>query len=269
MFKQISSIQNPLIKELHQLKEKSRIRKKTGRFLIEGQREIALAIKGNYEIETLLFCQEIISVVKLNKLINASTSKPKIIEISKEIFEKLAYRTTTEGVIAIGKSKESTMNNLKFNTSTPLIIVAEAPEKPGNIGAILRTADAANVDAVIIANPKTDLYNPNIIRSSIGCVFTNQVAIGTTSRIIEFLESKSINIYCAALLDGTEIYTDQNYKSATALVVGTEATGLSEEWLKKSTKNIMIPMQGDIDSMNVSVAAGILIFEAKRQRKFK
>ncbi|PHR70300.1 MAG: rRNA methyltransferase [Lutibacter sp.] len=269
MFKQISSIQNPLIKELYQLKEKSRIRKKTGQFLIEGQREIALAIKGDYEIETVLFYQDIISDEELKELISLSAFKPEIIEISKEIYEKLSYRTTTEGVLAVVKSKELSINNLKFSTSTPLIIIAEAPEKPGNIGAILRTADAANADAVIIANPKTDLYNPNIIRSSVGCLFTNQIATGTTSEIIEFLESKDINIYCAALLDDTEIYTNQNYKNATALVVGTEATGLSEEWLNKSTKNIMIPMQGEIDSMNVSVAAGILIFEAKRQRDFK
>ena len=269
MFKEISSIQNPLIKEYYQLKEKSRVRKKTGRFLIEGQREITLAIKGNYEIETVLFYQEIIPVDELNKLINLSRAKPEIIQISKEIYEKLAYRSTTEGVIAIVKSKELSINNLEFSTSTPLIIVAEAPEKPGNIGAILRTADAANADAVIIANPKTDLYNPNIIRSSVGCLFTNQIATGTTSEIIEFLDSKNINIYCAALSDDTEIYTNQDYKNATALVVGTEATGLSDEWLNKSTKNIMIPMQGEIDSMNVSVAAGILIFEAKRQRAFK
>ncbi|MCF6279553.1 MAG: RNA methyltransferase [Flavobacteriaceae bacterium] len=267
MYKQISSIQNPLIKEVYQLREKSRTRKKTGRFLIEGQREISLAIKGDYEIESVLFYSEIIIIEEVEKLFDSS--KPEIIEISKEIYEKLAYRSTTEGIIGVAKTKELVLENIKFTTSTPLILVAEAPEKPGNIGAILRTADAANVDAVIIANPKTDLYNPNIIRSSVGCVFTNQIATGNTSEIIEFLQSKNINIYCAALLDSSEIYTNQDYKNATAIVVGTEATGLSDEWLKNSTKNIIIPMQGEIDSMNVSVSAGILIFEAKRQRNFK
>ncbi|MGK0307715.1 MAG: TrmH family RNA methyltransferase, partial [Urechidicola sp.] len=122
---------------------------------------------------------------------------------------------------------------------------------------------------VIIANPKTDLYNPNIIRSSVGCVFTNQVATGTTTEIIKFLQSRNIQIYCAALLETSENYTKQNFKNSTALVVGTEATGLSNEWLHNSTKNIIIPMQGVIDSMNVSVSAGILIYEAKRQRDFK
>lgn len=267
MFKQITSIQNPLIKELYQLKEKSRVRKKTGCFLIEGQREILLAIKGNYDIETILFYSDIITTEEVEILFNSS--KPKIIEISKEIYEKLAYRTTTEGIIAVAKAKELALENIKFTTSTPLIIIAEASEKPGNIGAILRTADAANVDAVIIANPKTDLYNPNIIRSSVGCVFTNQIATGNTSEIISFLQSKDISIYCAALLDNSENYTNQDYKSATAFIVGAEDKGLTEEWLKNSTKNIIIPMQGEIDSMNVSVAAGILIFEAKRQRNFK
>jgi TrmH family RNA methyltransferase len=148
-----------------------------------------------------------------------------------------------------------------------LILVAEAPEKPGNIGALLRTADAANVDAVIIANPKTDIYNPNIIRSSVGCVFTNQIATGSTTEIIKFLKGLNIDIYCAELKASVNYHT-QDYTKPAAIVVGTEATGLSDEWLQHSTQNIIIPMQGEIDSMNVSVAAGILIFEAKRQRQF-
>ncbi|WNH13143.1 TrmH family RNA methyltransferase [Thalassobellus suaedae] len=263
--KLISSIQNPFIRQLVQLKDKSRERKKSGTFLIEGEREVSLAFKGNYEIETVLFYPELFSLEQLNNLITLQTN---LIEISKEVYEKLAYRDTTEGVLAIAKSKEHIISNLKFNTKNPLILVAEAPEKPGNIGALLRTADAANADAVIIANPKTDLYNPNIIRSSVGCVFTNQIATGTTTEIISFLKSKNINIY-AAILQESVAYHTQDYTKPTAIVVGTEATGLSEEWRINATQNIIIPMQGEIDSMNVSVAAGILIFEAKRQRDFK
>src|SRR5690606_38286226 len=135
------------------------------------------------------------------------------------------------------------------------------------IGALLRTADAARVDAVIIAHPKTDLYNPNIIRSSVGCLFTYSVAIGSTSEIISFLKQNYISIYCAALQASVNYHT-QDFTKATALGVGTEATRLSDEWIDNSTQNIIIPMQGEIDSMNVSVAAGILIFEAKRQRNF-
>ncbi len=265
MNKLISSIQNPLVKQLFQLKEKSRERKKTGLFLIEGKRELSLAIKGNYTIETLLFYPDLFSESEANAL---SHYKIDIIEITKEVYQKLAHRDTSEGVIAVAKTKDLLLNNLTLDNPNHLILVAEAPEKPGNIGALLRTADAANVDAVIIANPKTDLYNPNIIRSSIGCVFTNQIATGNTSEIIQYLKDNNINIYCAALQGSVDYYT-QDFTKPTAIVVGTEATGLSNEWLQNSSQNIIIPMQGEIDSMNVSVAAGIVIFEAKRQRDFK
>lgn len=263
--KEITSTQNAYIKQLIQLKDKSRERKKTGLFLIEGVREISLALKGGFQIETILFYPELFSEEQKDVLINQQINS---IEISKEVYQKLAYRDTTEGVLAVSKSKSHDIKNLKFDTKNPLILVAEAPEKPGNIGALLRTADAARVDAVIIANPKTDLYNPNIIRSSVGCVFTNQIATGSTTEIISFLKSKNINIYTAILQESVAYHT-QDYKKPTAIVVGTEATGLSEAWRISATQNIIIPMQGEIDSMNVSVAAGILIFEAKRQRNFK
>ena len=260
--KQITSIQNPFIKSLVLLQEKSKARKESGTFLIEGIREILIAIKGNYEIETILYLPEILSEIEIVKL----KSDAELIEISKEVYQKLAYRDTTEGVLAVAKSKSMKLADLKLSKK-PLILVAEAPEKPGNIGALLRTADAAKLDAVLIANPKSDLYNPNIVRSSVGCLFTNQIATGTTTEIITFLKENQINIYCATLQNSTSYHT-QDFTFPTALVVGTEATGLSQEWRNAATQNIIIPMQGEIDSMNVSVAAAILIFEAKRQRGF-
>lgn len=263
--KLISSTQNQFIKDLVQLKDKSRERKKNGLFIIEGQRELSLALKGNYTIESLLILPELFENEKLATLSSVCND---IIEISKPIFEKLAHRSSTEGIIAVAKEKKHSLEHLELARPNPLILVAEAPEKPGNIGALLRTADAANVDAVIIANPKTDLYNPNIIRSSVGCVFTNQIATGSTQEIIQFLKQEKVHIYCAAL-QASEAYHKQDFSKSTAIVVGTEADGLTEEWLEASHQNIIIPMQGEIDSMNVSVAAGILIFEAKRQRNFK
>ncbi|MBE9489677.1 MAG: RNA methyltransferase, partial [Bacteroidetes bacterium] len=237
MTKQISSTQNPFIRQLVLLKDKSRERKKAGLFLIEGRREITLAIKGGYELETILFYPELFSEDQINDLTNQHIDA---IEVSKDVYQKLAYRETTEGIIAIAKTKDLSINNITFKTSDPLILVAEAPEKPGNIGALLRTADAANVDAVIIANPKTDLYNANIIRSSVGCVFTNQIAIGSTPDIIAFLKENKINIYCAALEASIDYYT-QDYTKPTAIVVGTEATGLTNGWLENATQNIIIP----------------------------
>ena len=204
MIKQITSIQNPLIKQLAQLKDKSRERKKSGLFLIEGKREISLALKGNYDLDTILFYPELFSKEQIKKLINQPIN---LIEISKDVYQKLAHRDTTEGVIAVAKNKSHSLSSLNLSSTNPLILVAEAPEKPGNIGALLRTADAANVDAVIIANPKTDLYNPNIIRSSVGCLFTNQISIGNTKEIISFLKGENINIYCAAFkLQSTIIF---------------------------------------------------------------
>lgn len=259
--KQITSIQNPFIKSLVQLQEKAKTRKQTGTFLIEGQREIMLAQKGGYLLESILFVPDLISEAQISEL---SSQKAERIEISREVYQKLAYRDTTEGLLAVAKTKSLSLADLKLSDN-PLILVAEATEKPGNIGAILRTADAANLDAVIIANPKSDMYNPNVVRSSVGCLFTRQIATGTTDDVIAYLKSKNISIYCATLQDSTYYHT-QDYTTPSALVVGTEATGLTEAWRKASTKNIIIPMQGEIDSMNVSVAAAILIFEAKRQR---
>lgn len=260
--KQISSVQNPFIKSLVLLQEKAKARKQTGTFLMEGQREISIAIKGGYQIETVLFLPEICTEKEACQL--APTAE--LIEINKEVFQKLAYRDTTEGILAVAKTKSTLLSDLQLSQN-PLILVAEAPEKPGNIGALLRTADAAHLDAVIIANPKSDLYNPNIVRSSVGCLFTNQIATGTTAEIIAFLKEKNIAMYCATLQNSNG-YHLENYTTPTALVVGTEATGLTQEWRDAATQNIIIPMQGEIDSMNVSVAAAILIFEAKRQRGF-
>lgn len=263
--KEITSIQNSYIKNLLKLQEKSKERKKQGLFLIEGKREISLAHLENYEFDTVLFCVDLISEQEITKLFYHDIN---LIKISKEVYQKLAYRTSTEGLIAVVKTKDFSLKNIGFKNSNPLILVAEGIEKPGNIGALLRTADAANVDAVFIANPKSDLYNSNVIRSSVGCLFTNNIAVETSEKIITFLKENNINIYSATLQNSNE-YHKENYKKASAIVVGTEATGLSEIWRKNATQNINIPMQGKIDSMNVSVAAAIVIFEAKRQRNFK
>ncbi len=269
MIKEISSLQNDLIKDIIHLQEKSRTRKQKSLFVIEGLREITLALEGGYQLKHLLFCEEIIDESQIAKLVFSGDSpKPHIIKVSTKVYERLAHRKTTEGIIAVAVTKKLLLSDLKFKKN-PLILVVEASEKPGNIGALLRTADASHVDAVIIANPKTDLYNPNIIRSSVGCVFTNQIAYGSTTEILSLLKENQINIFSAALDPRSVAYHKIDYTKPTAIVVGTEATGLSEEWLANASKNIIIPMQGKIDSLNVSVSAAILIFEAKRQRNFE
>lgn len=261
--KYISSTQNAIVKKTLLLKDKSKVRRQQGLFVLEGIRELSLAVKGHYQIKTILYFSDLFPLEKVTQIIDESDVE--LIEVSKEVYQKLAFRSTTEGVIAIIKTKEFTLDKIQFKTKKPLILIAEAPEKPGNIGALLRTADAAKVDAVIIANPLTDLFNPNIIRSSVGCVFTNQIGIGTTSEIISFLKKHHITSFAAALHHDSENYLAQDFTDASAIIVGTEATGLSQEWFDFS-KKIIIPMEGEIDSLNVSVSASILIFEAKRQR---
>jgi len=265
--KQISSLHNPLVKKVLLLKEKSRERRNSGLFVLEGQREFELAGKGGYSVQSVFFCTNIISEEKVRQIISRLEKYPELIEVSQEIYQKIAYRESTEGIVAIACSKNHNLNDISFRNKNPLILIAEAPEKPGNVGALLRTADAANLDAVIIVNNKGDLYNPNIIRASIGCLFTVNIATGKTQEVINFLKKNKIAIYSASLSASCN-YTEVDYKKPCAIAVGTEATGLTSEWLQESDQNIIIPMQGEIDSMNVSVSAAILIFEAKRQREF-
>lgn len=264
MHKIITSVQNPVIKNILQLQEKSRARKQSNSFVVEGQRELKLALEGGYQIFQLLYDADIIN----SAIIESEFVAKNFIQVSKDVYQKIAYRNSTEGVLAVVMGKNSSLEELQFINKSPLVLVAEAPEKPGNIGALLRTADAANVDAVLIANPKTDMYNPNIIRSSVGCLFTVPFATGSTTEILDFLKKNNIATYAAALKEDSTTYDGHDFTQATAIVVGTEADGLSDEWLNLADHKIIIPMLGKIDSMNVSVAAGILIYEAKRQRKF-
>ena len=263
MFKEITSSQNPIIKRVLMLKDKAKQRNIEGVFVIEGRRELGLAIKGGYVIKSLLFEPNLFNESRIDAY---KTKGTEIIQITSKVYNKIAYRGSTEGIVAIAESKSHILEDLKLG-SNPLILVAEAPEKPGNIGALLRTADAAHVDAVIIANPITDLYNSNVIRSSVGGLFTVSIAVATSEETIGFLNERSITIY-SAMLQESMPYIDIDFGGASAIVVGPESTGLSEIWRSTANKKIQIPMLGDLDSLNVSVAAGVLLFEAKRQRKF-
>lgn len=261
----ITSPQNPKIKNLKKL-EKASERREQNLILIEGLRETVLAHRADYEIESLFVCEEILKTDGEYSLdeITAHHSPLTTYLITKTVYDSLAYRETTEGVIATAKPKSLLLENLSLKNNA-LVLVIEAVEKPGNLGAMLRTCDAAAVDAVIICEGRTDVYNPNVIRSSVGTVFTKQIAVCETNDAIDFLKKNNITTY-AAELSATKFYYQQNFKTATAVVVGTEATGLSEEWMKAADEKIKIPMLGEIDSLNVSVSAGILLFEAVRQR---
>lgn len=261
---QITSVQNPRVKQILQL-SKARERKEQGLVVVEGAREIGLALDAGHEPYVVYVCPEIFAKSEYPKLLDR-ISPSKIVAFSQTVFEKAAYREGSDGLLALLQPKEHRLDQIILKEN-PFIIVLEAVEKPGNLGAILRTADAAKVDAVVICDPLTDLYNPNAIRSSVGCLFTVQVAVCSSNECLEWLKSNNICSF-AAELRASEWYQDCDFKSPSAIIMGTEADGLTDFWLEKADKRIKIPMRGVIDSLNVSVSTAILTFEAMRQRGF-
>ena len=256
----ITSVQNARIKHVVALQQKSSLRREEGLFVVEGQREIEHCIEGGYEV---------VEVFKRSQESGVRREVEYI--VTPQVYEKMAYRGSTEGIIGVVKSKGHSISSVNCKLSTvnnPLVIVLESVEKPGNLGAILRSADAANVDAVIVCDPLTDLYNPNLIRASIGAIFTVPTAVCTSQECIAFLKERNIKILTAQLQDSYEYY-DYDMRQATAIVMGTESTGLTQQWREAADAHIRIPMLGRLDSLNVSVSAAILMFEAVRQRKVK
>ena len=267
----ISSAQNSKIKLLLELQEKSKTRKKEGLFVVEGRRELLHCIEAGYVPHTVFFCPEIISesdkeeiVQAIKRQIAGNAKMPMAIEVPQQLYDKVAYRGGTEGVVAEMYCKDLSLGSLELKEN-PLIVVLESVEKPGNLGAVLRSADASGVDAVIVCDPLTDMYNPNLIRSSIGAIFTVPVATAKSDEAIAWLKEKGAKIYTAQL-QNSEWYYDTDMKGATAIVMGTEATGLTNAWRNAADAHIKIPMLGRLDSLNVSVSAAILMYEAVRQR---
>jgi RNA methyltransferase, TrmH family len=256
----ITSAQNSKIKNIIAL-EKARERKQQQAFVLEGVKELTLAMEGGYQINSVFFCPDIIQEEELLKIIQ---NENLLIPVQQSVFAKIAYRESTGGVISIAKQRAHVLSGILLSKK-PLLLILESIEKPGNLGAILRTADAAGIDAVIICDPHTDFYNPNVIRSSIGCVFTKQVASATSEETITWLRQNEIQILCT-YLQASKPYHLVDYNRPTAIVMGTESTGLSDTWVSSADANIIIPMQGKIDSMNVSTAAAVVVFEALRQR---
>ena len=269
MMEQITSLQNPKIKQLLLLQQKSSERRKTGLFVVEGQQELQHCMEAGYEVDTVFWCPALSADASAEKPLSTLASQGdrhsvRCFEVSREVYEKVAYRGSTEGVIAEVRTRSLQLDDLKLGEH-PLIVVLESVEKPGNLGAILRSADASGVDAVVVCDPLTDLYNPNLIRSSVGAAFTVPCVACRSEESIAFLKQRGIKILTAQLQD-SHLYYDTDMTCGTAIVMGTEHSGLTPQWRQAADSHIRIPMQGRVDSLNVSVSAAILMFEAVRQR---
>ncbi len=289
----VTSAQNPKIKELLALQEKAKARREKGLFVVEGRRELGHCIEAGFDVRSVFVCKEIAGEKEMDEIFGyiapsaqrdadiAAAAQhdndiasadgtlnrkdgPNIIEVPKELYRKIAYREGTEGIIAEVRVRKRNLEDLDLREN-PLIIVLESVEKPGNLGAVLRSADACGVDAVIVCDPATDMYNPNLIRASIGAVFSVQTVAAGSEEVIGWLKSRGIKILTAQLQD-SELYYDTDMTCGTAIVMGTEATGLTDIWRRNADAHIRIPMLGRLDSLNVSVSAAILLYEAVRQR---
>ena len=256
----ISSSQNLKIKEIIGLRKAAK-RKKEDLIVIEGKKEIEMAQRGNMKINNFFYCPEL----------NPDADKALVRDdqglflVTPDVFKKISLREHPDGYLATAKPRYSKLSEIKLS-SAPLVIVLEAVEKPGNLGAIFRVADAAGADAVIISDPRTDIYNPNVIRASRGAVFSVRAAVSPADKIISWLKTNKIKIF-AATPNTDKFYTEPDYRGATAIVIGTEHEGLSDRWLQAAGKKIKIPLQGKIDSLNAAVSAAIIIYEALRQRR--
>lgn len=254
----ITSLQNPRVKRLLNLQQKSALRKAEAVFVVEGLREVERAIKSGYVPQELWMDEKSEQPYFLSKY------QTVIITCSTSVFSKISYRESAAEFVAVFEIKEQTLESLNL-PDNPLLVVVEDVEKPGNLGAILRTCNGLGADAVLVCNPQTDIYNPNVIRNSLGAFFDIPVIVCSNDEAIEFLEKMKIQIF-SAYLEASIPYHQADFNQPTALVFGSEAYGLTDVWVQNTSQNIVVPMHGVVDSLNVSVAVAILLAEAVRQR---
>lgn len=265
MMKHISSTQNTDIKAFILLQSKAKVRAEKKQFVVEGRRELQLSQLSDYTVLDIFWCPEIFEQTAFTDWITQFGNNIRVTSVSLNVYQKMVVRDSTEGVVGIVKQKKNVLKTWEPENKNPLILVLESIEKPGNLGAILRTAEASSVDAIIITEEHTDIHNPNVIRSSVGGFFSSRIFVSSNEEAMDFLIKNKVIPY-AASLQKSIIYTQADYKNPTAFVMGSEAKGLSEFWRKEEISAVKIPMLGNVDSLNVSVATAILTYEAIRQR---
>ncbi len=260
----INSPHNPAIKELINLR-KNRAKKKNDNFIIDGRREIEIALKAGWNIESLFFCSELADNSRESMDLSAALTE-KITMVSSPVFHKICYKESPDGFLAVVKKKIMDLSHIRLGAK-PLIVVLERIEKPGNLGAVLRTAYAAGVTAIILNDNQVDIYNPNVIRASEGQLFTQTIAITSAIETMEWLKAHKIKSFAAATTVDCKKYTETDLIGPSAIIFGSESEGLGPEWLRAADEKIKIPMRSGIDSLNVSVSAAIILFEVLRQRE--
>ena len=267
----LTSNQNPKVKLVTQLRNKS-TRDETQLFLVEGYREILRAIDADWHLDTLFVCEELFLGVNEQILIERARQRlTQIITCNKTVFQKMSYRDRPDGLLAIAPQKKSDLSSLKQafdNNRAPLFVVAEAIEKPGNLGTILRSSDAVGVDGLIVCDRCTDIFNPNVVRASVGTLFTVPTVEEEGEATLKWLKDNQVTIL-AATPHAEKEFTDVDLTQPVAIAVGTEQLGLSERWMKQATLQVRIPMRGIADSLNVAMATTLLLYEASRQRQLK
>jgi TrmH family RNA methyltransferase len=253
----ITSLQNPTVKYIVKLREDKRQRQKDGVMLVEGCDELTLALSSGLKPQTLLTAPELV-------FRSMDIPSADVTTVTRAVFEKISYRDNPDGWLGIFPIPKTLLEDLKMSTS-PLVIVAESVEKPGNLGAILRTADAAHVDAVIVCDPRVDLWNPNVVRASRGAVFTVPTVEVDSPAALAWIKSKGMRVL-AATPSAEALYTDIDLKEPIAIAVGTEDAGLTDFWMQNADIKVKIPMMGKINSLNVSIATALITYESVRQR---
>ena len=260
----ITSMQNRRVKDAVRLRH-GRHRERQGRILIDGAREMARAIRAGADLLEVFVCEKLCTGDDERQLLAMlPDTDAEVFHVYKPVFEKLAFGHRAEGVLGVAETPSCSLDDLSL-PENPLVAVLEGVEKPGNVGAVVRSADAAGVSAVIVADGQTDLYNPNTIRASLGTVFTTPVAAGVSGHVLAWLRGRGLAV-AAARVDGTQPYTEVDYTRPTAIVLGSEAAGLSPAWSADDITTIRLPMLGEADSLNVSATAAVLFYEARRQR---
>jgi TrmH family RNA methyltransferase len=263
--KTITSIHNPRVKDAMRLRA-ARHRAKQGRILIDGARELLQAAWGRVNLVELFLCLPLCKSAEAQEVLARLDSlNAEAWQVPETVFEKMAFGARHDGVLAVAETPRRALADLQ-PAGRGLVAVLEGLEKPGNVGAVVRSADAAGVAAVIVADPRTDLYNPNTIRASLGTVFTRPVCTATTPETLDWLRGRGLSIY-AARPDAKLAYTDVNLANPVAIVVGSEARGLSDAWRAADVTAIKLPMHGTADSLNVSATCAVLFYEALRQRE--